>query len=384
MQNIPAKRKPHSKSRRGCLQCKQRHTKCNEVHPRCANCIRLSIDCTWRVQYRNGSPASNGSVQDISQPLQYWPSSHPHDIPTSTLPLEDMRLLHHWTTRVTSIHDANLDSPFRLWGVGAVEVALDHPFFLHGLLATSALHKSLEVTLVNRTGLLAQADAHMSIALTEYIRNLEQPSEETALPIFLLAATLFAYNMASARIEEPDSPIDAVLHCFRLLRGIREVSGAQWRQLTNSTIVRDLLSGVTDVNEIPFSSNEKFQPVLDLLQLTAQLDAPERDICTQAIENLHRTFLKTDTSSNEMHAINIFMTWPAQMSDGFLTLIQDHNPVAVLAVAYFSVLMARARSAWWLRGWPERIITASMRLLEAEQRFHEWFRWPKEQISTFS
>ncbi|PSR84424.1 hypothetical protein BD289DRAFT_260942 [Coniella lustricola] len=37
----------HRKSRNGCLKCKTRRVKCDEIQPVCGNCSRLCLDCAW-------------------------------------------------------------------------------------------------------------------------------------------------------------------------------------------------------------------------------------------------------------------------------------------------------------------------------------------------
>ena len=283
---------------------------CNEAHPQCANCIRLAIECTW-PRPPAVPPQSNGPERHASS----TPSDHPSSVsvpPSASPPLaiDDLRLLHHWHTAFSFLHADSLYPTQTVWSVDAIDVAFEHPFLLHGLLAVSALHKTLSSPQTNRPGLLVQAESHMASALAVYRTNLETPSLETALPMFLMASALFAYNLASAQIEEPEDPIDAVLHCFRLLRYIREVSGAHWQELSKTTIVTQLLSGVTDVHALPMAEDSsRFRPVLDLRQVAEELPAPDKEVCIEAIENLHQTFLKTELSSDDRHAVNIFMTW---------------------------------------------------------------------------
>ncbi|KAF7558235.1 hypothetical protein G7Z17_g192 [Cylindrodendrum hubeiense] len=40
-------RKPHRKSRDGCVSCKRRKVKCDEEKPSCANCVRFGIPCSF-------------------------------------------------------------------------------------------------------------------------------------------------------------------------------------------------------------------------------------------------------------------------------------------------------------------------------------------------
>jgi hypothetical protein len=43
----PVPRKGHTKSRRGCFNCKRRRIKCNEKHPECNHCIKAGLHCEY-------------------------------------------------------------------------------------------------------------------------------------------------------------------------------------------------------------------------------------------------------------------------------------------------------------------------------------------------
>jgi hypothetical protein len=63
----PIPRKGHTKSRRGCYNCKRRRIKCNERHPDCNHCIKAGLQCEY--------PAN------IIQTTQLLPSSpHPREL----------------------------------------------------------------------------------------------------------------------------------------------------------------------------------------------------------------------------------------------------------------------------------------------------------------
>ncbi|KAL4890558.1 fungal-specific transcription factor domain-containing protein [Aspergillus ambiguus] len=47
-----------SRSRGGCLSCKARKKKCDEIRPRCSDCRRLNLPCRWK----SSSPSSPGSA----------------------------------------------------------------------------------------------------------------------------------------------------------------------------------------------------------------------------------------------------------------------------------------------------------------------------------
>lgn len=43
----PVPRKGHTKSRRGCFNCKRRRIKCSETHPECNHCIKAGLHCEY-------------------------------------------------------------------------------------------------------------------------------------------------------------------------------------------------------------------------------------------------------------------------------------------------------------------------------------------------
>lgn len=45
----PIPRKGHTKSRRGCFNCKRRRIKCNEKHPECNHCVKAGLQCDYPV-----------------------------------------------------------------------------------------------------------------------------------------------------------------------------------------------------------------------------------------------------------------------------------------------------------------------------------------------
>lgn len=43
---------PIVRSRQGCVTCRQRRVKCDEMHPRCGQCTRLSRECDWTRKWK--------------------------------------------------------------------------------------------------------------------------------------------------------------------------------------------------------------------------------------------------------------------------------------------------------------------------------------------
>ncbi|KAF5678601.1 hypothetical protein FHETE_1153, partial [Fusarium heterosporum] len=69
--NMIRRRKVHRKSREGCIQCKERHAKCNETHPRCFQCERANIYCSFSSPALTKPPLNEDSLADLEL-LEHW------------------------------------------------------------------------------------------------------------------------------------------------------------------------------------------------------------------------------------------------------------------------------------------------------------------------
>lgn len=70
-------RKGHTKSRRGCLNCKRRRVKCQETLPVCEHCKRLGLPCQY----------PRAGVTTPSSALQTTPTQ---------FSIDDLRFFHHF------------------------------------------------------------------------------------------------------------------------------------------------------------------------------------------------------------------------------------------------------------------------------------------------
>jgi hypothetical protein len=87
VRNKPIPRKGHTKSRRGCFNCKRRKIKCQETQPGCGNCEKAGIVCEYPrlVQQHQQHPESS----IVRQPQAM----------NASFSLTDMRLFHHFIVR---------------------------------------------------------------------------------------------------------------------------------------------------------------------------------------------------------------------------------------------------------------------------------------------
>ena len=74
------------------------------------------------------------------------------------------------------------------------------------------------------------------------------------------------------------------------------------------------------------------------------------------------------------------LVWPAVVDVFFLNLLSQRDPIALIILSHFAVLMDETRYSWWMRGWPQRILRAAHGVLKDDPVFFKWLEWPSQRI----
>lgn len=196
----------------------------------------------------------------------------------------------------------------RMWQETIVELAFDFPFLLHGLLGLASLHKAASDARADLKKLLVEADSHISSALATYRKNLEEPSLQAAVPMFLLSSLLVTYNLAGAQLDEPDDPIACIDHCFRLLAGVKFVIHPFWNQLKDTEIFNLMADTAMSSQIDPKPQDNNIGEILRLKDLVMDLEPVEKESCAKAIDELNKTFIRASKCSPDENEHSV-MVW---------------------------------------------------------------------------
>lgn len=90
----PIPRKGHTKSRRGCYNCKSRKVKCQENLPTCVNCNRIGLVCKYPDPVPAPAAVTRTSLPTTSLPA---PETCLQPVPAPNLfTVDDLRFFHHF------------------------------------------------------------------------------------------------------------------------------------------------------------------------------------------------------------------------------------------------------------------------------------------------
>ncbi|KAL2825346.1 hypothetical protein BDW59DRAFT_172424 [Aspergillus cavernicola] len=218
-------RRRHRKSRNGCLECKRRRIKCDEIKPSCSRCILTLQDCIYAPasQAQCSGNCNDDSSNELRLPSPASPSPRSglspspgffFDVPTllppppvEELALSDADLYHHYLQHTSRTLSHN-QTDQRALQIGMPTLALRSKTVFHSVLAVSAAcmccdmisqQPPPDVSAV--TQVLMTGYRHYNLA-SERIRDLiSKPDALRAEPLLAASPLLVPFAASSQQIN---------------------------------------------------------------------------------------------------------------------------------------------------------------------------------------
>ncbi|GAB1316845.1 hypothetical protein MFIFM68171_07055 [Madurella fahalii] len=416
----------YTKSRTGCLRCKQRRVKCDENRP-CKACVRHGIECSLVSGEPNANqPAASSPLtatspaptrarrmpnrprRPINPKLNPCPpsSEHPGEQASDTVPspdgsaltlaesplttaspdpfpyfakfvtgqpeedtanwVSDLELLHHFTTSTFKTFSTR-DETERLWQVEVPKQAFAHVFLLHHILALSAYHLA-HLHPQRRQAHSLRASQHQSLGIRGMRMALTRITADNCHALFASASFLFICALASSTAEPT---IDDLVDVFLLVKGIGSVLSS-----SDATIRSGPLSELF----VRRGPAERLNPtlnrvVLALEDFSDQLDKTQSD--ERVWDIIHTEAKRLATAIREASAASkdseyrVVAAWPILMMDDLVPLLRQRNHAALALVSYYCVVFHEAELQYWfMKGWTSGVIRDILKTIESPWNQH--------------
>ncbi|KIW00401.1 uncharacterized protein PV09_08110 [Verruconis gallopava] len=133
-------RRTHKKSRGGCLACKDKHKKCDEIRPRCSACSKRDSYCRYPDDERQqGSGSSKALIPRPSIDGQRLKFTTPFVLlHTGQHTEHDLLLLDHFVKSTTK--DLQGQNATFVYATKALELAKEKSYLMHAAIAQAACH----------------------------------------------------------------------------------------------------------------------------------------------------------------------------------------------------------------------------------------------------
>ncbi|KAK0389829.1 hypothetical protein NLU13_3402 [Sarocladium strictum] len=331
-------------------------------------------------------------------PSQLQPPSRP-----STYSAKDLVLLHHAST---SMPDAILGRGQTTYIMDiALRYAVESPYLINQLLAFAALNlahvqhdpSAAEPLRHQATELQTRALADFTKE-TEYLTAVSQQTEHQSdqqqqqqqqqddayhgVPRFLFASILGLHVFADTLLNHhPDLP--TFLHrftgCMHLHRGVRTVLKPTWEGLLQTELgpLFSALSHATATRQ----KGDECDRLIDFIRhprsTASEVDDGVKETCLEAIEHLQWGFdlqarLSDAEGPHAPSATSVLLPGP------FVDLLRQMQPLALVSLAYFAVIVHRSRRCWIFGDSGAFVIRAVASHLGSA--WEEPLAWPLEQL----
>jgi hypothetical protein len=263
-----------------------------------------------------------------------------------------------------------------------MQLALSKSYLLYSLLALSALHLFSENR--SRMELFARASFLHDAALRLVQPHITNFTEDDSIAVMVfsgMAATIelgqFVLN-PNQTVESP-SPIDKILDCFQMSKGVRIVMTPHWRHLHGSWIQPFLR--VEDNREEILPILDKEFPSLSIIRclVLSQDKKEQREACLYAVERvfLYICLIKFSLKSHPT-CVKLIDAWPVEVDNAYEMMVLQRKPVALVILAHYAVLLSLKENAWWLPGLPRKLLEQIDGILG--EPWAQLLSWPKEMI----
>ncbi|CAI7566423.1 unnamed protein product [Penicillium pancosmium] len=301
-ENRPRLKRPHTKSRRGCLNCKKRKVKCQETKPACTNCLSRDMKCTYP------SPTTEDESLELS-------IAGANSLINTEIFLsgpftgEDLRFFQHFLT-VSRPH-----LPFgseQSWITDVPAYAHECPHLMHAILSLGATHYDLTIPSNSRYNTMAIS--HRGKALKFLSLALADIDSCSAASLDGILATCYALVFQAYYMN--DGVIDfAVMNSEEVM------------QLIEPWLSKDMHPNQDDVN-LCIRDIEQLRPFIH----------DGSTLCF--FESLLNTYLAFQHSIQDAFCClgDVYKVWHSMENQNFMNLITSTNIISrALFLHYFAI-----------------------------------------------
>ena len=257
----------------------------------------------------------------------------------------------------------------RVWRSAVPEEGLSHPFLMHGILALSSLHLARTGPEPSRRpAYLNRAVTHQNQALALFRELLGDINETNAKAMFAFASIVVVYTFGfphTPDVQVPWTCVDDFHQVLVLTRGIQQVIRAPAEFLANSDF-----APILQVDEVHAPLPDDAKATIRRLHETneacaARNPSHERDVYKATINEMEEML---SWFHGGMTTSSIAGRWAIRQPPRFLELLRERDPLALIMLVHYGVLLQYLKHLWCFANWGERVAKAVWVVLDDQWR----------------
>ncbi|KAF2224722.1 hypothetical protein BDZ85DRAFT_83497 [Elsinoe ampelina] len=359
----PYLKRPHKKSRAGCVTCRQRRIKCDEGKPSCTACLHRSLVCTYP------SVVNTPSADAV---ITFPFSSHRHVVSSSvgiSLVME-VNLSHHYLSQTCYSLASTSTDPYQRhrWCTVVPALATTSTSVKNGMLTLAACHQYFDGRIADQVGqqhLLELAIVHYHKCVQDVAHEVRFMKDSSCLDSVVSASMLlFVTSLAFGRIERTKgrTVFDSEYWSWLpLLRGISTIHNTiraselqfrfRWSQDMTHEIDQDenesFFERPAGVAIISQSYRHQLQGLrLALAAGSEKLDVAQTAAYEHALDYLARVFDYMCDHTYIRSVLRVTFIWPCQIEPVFAAALMKGETLALTIYAQWLLLVVLLEDVW--------------------------------------
>ncbi|KAJ5823235.1 hypothetical protein N7447_005575, partial [Penicillium robsamsonii] len=387
---------------------------CDEKKPACSKCIHHAIECDFLSTSTISSTLFSSAPSPSKSPkprLRFKPSKyqsaecrpkHETGQPSSqtvttevhcksssvlsqtqdTLSFADLRLFHHFVTETyRTLADETTDHN-RIWQTHLPQWGFSSPSIFHLILALAALHLGYLHPEV-RDQYVMQADEHFTFGIRSVSAILSSLDSENCQSIYM--STVLICFVYFAHGPKPGEYLvfseTGKAEWLVLMRGVRSILMSSHDKIFTGVLEIQPDPAIQGVSPLLQDELREHQSHIKELRhyIETQTDGNSMgQIDVDALENLLETFEEAyqcrSAGKDGVFLMPFVVGWIYRRPERFIGLLEEKEPLSLIVLAYWCILLKFMRSSWLMIAWDRHVITGIRESLGVE--FHPWIEWP--------
>ncbi|KAI0424513.1 hypothetical protein F5Y09DRAFT_138504 [Xylaria sp. FL1042] len=391
-------RRSHKKTKKGskCEECRRRHIRCDQQRPSCINCRNSDRVCIYGlIDQRRAADASSSTLNTSSNeniPLALAPQQgetsqdSPPSHNSSARALDDsfvniahLELFNHFIQGSFLFIDRDTTFTDHLKKT-ALASAFSNPYLMHGILALSARHMSIQASPERTHHYLNQSTKLQTWAVANFNPAPPEPNQDTCVAILLFSSLTCIHSLSDISSLNLDSEPFLIRfgHYFGLQRGVRTVMSDHWSRLEESEL-QNLVEWCGLATRRKGQGSE-CDSIRQLVTESADVSPSALEACHLAIEQVQCILDECNPHQlMPVHCVYLTLAWPLLIHDKLVDLLVLRRPVALIILAYYGATLDLCGGLWMVGQTGKQIVNAVNMLLGPE--WASLLRWPCDVVN---
>ncbi len=291
--------------------------------------------------------------------------------PETVSSCDTLSLLRHYQASTCKTIDPGTPNDERLWGEVIFQIAHEHEFLFHGILALTSLHLAY-LNPQTRNKYLIKASEHQGKAMPLFRKALAKPNNDNCHAVLVFACLLIPYSFAFEQQDElflasgNGNETDVVPTWLYFIRSGCVMLSEYW-DLVEDGPCGSLAKCWDAAFETGTPQQTAYLNSLHAIMAAAPAEHPwSQQVCAaylKSAEELAQAFACSRCDPQNYTTWDALRIWPTGMSMDFTKLLQDLHPAALILLAHYAVLLKPIEEKWYFEGRATKLLkTISQKL----------------------